>query len=117
MKLFTLVTASVLIALAFAPVHAATNSGVRVNVPFAFVAGGRELPAGEYIIEQGTDSGLMMIHGRGAGHSTAFLTMTAATKTNDEPGVKFISVRGQKRLDRVELNDGTVRAVLKPPTK
>lgn len=48
------------------------------HIPFAFVAGGKAFSAGDYRLNKGGESNVMLI--RGAGNSAAFLTTTA------EPG-------------------------------
>lgn len=117
MKLVKLFVTSVSIALAFAPVHAQTNTLVRLQVPFGFIAGTQEMPAGDYTIEQTSESGVMMVRGQGVGHTVALLTMLVQAKSTDEPGAKFVTVQGQKYLNRVELTDGTARAIVMHSTK
>ncbi len=112
MKLLKLVTLSVFTALVVAPVHAQNNSSIRIHVPFAFVAGGKALPAGDYILQQTSDSGVIVVMGTGEAHSVALFTRSADTKNTDEPGARFTSIDGQKYLAQIELNDGTARAVL-----
>ena len=112
MKLLKLVTLSVFTALVLAPVHAENNSTIRIHVPFPFIAGSKALPAGKYIVQQTSDSGLVMVYGRGEAHSVALMTRLADARPTDEPGARFTSIDGQKYLDQIELTDGTARAVL-----
>src|SRR5258708_15701191 len=112
MKLFKLLALSVFTALALAPVHAESNSSIRINVPFPFIAGGKALPAGEYIVQKTSDSGLLVVYGRGEDHSVALMTRSAEARPTDEPGARFTSIDGQKYLDQIELTDGTARAIL-----
>jgi hypothetical protein len=112
MKLLKLVTLSVFTALVLASVHAENNRTIRIHVPFPFIAGSKALPAGEYIVQQTSDSGLVMVYGRGEAHSAALMTRLADAKPTDEPGARFTSIDGQKYLDQIELADGTARAVL-----
>ena len=112
MKLLNLVTPGVFIALALAPAHAEDNNGIRIHVPFSFIAAGKAMPAGDYVVQEVNDSGLLMVHGRGESNSVALLTRSADAKAKDLPGAKFISIDGQKYLDQVELTDGTARAAL-----
>ena len=60
--------------LAFATVVNAQSEVVNVRVPFAFVAGGKSLPAGDYRLDKGQGSGVLTIQG-GSGNSAAFLTI------------------------------------------
>lgn len=112
MKLLNLVTLSVFTALVLAPVHAEDNSSIRIHVRFPFVAAGKALPPGDYVLQEISESGLMMIHGHSEADSVALLTRSADAKPKDEPGARFISIGGQKYLDQVELTDGTTRATL-----
>ena len=107
-----LVTCSVFVALALVPVRAQSNSLVRVQVPFAFTAGGKTLPAGTYTIEQTSESGLMMVHAVAGGQAAAVMTVPVVTNADTDPGARFITVAGHKYLDRIEMTDGSVRAVL-----
>jgi hypothetical protein len=112
MKLFTLLTVSVFTALALAPVHAEDNNSLRIHVPFAFVVAGKALPPGDYTLQENNESGLVMVRGRGETGSVVLLTRSADAKTSDEPGVRFVSIDGQRYLDQIELSDGTARAIL-----
>ena len=112
MKMSKLLTAGVLFVLAVAPMRAQSNGFLRVQVPFSFVAAGKELPAGVYTIQQNSESGIMIIHGVGEGRTVALPTMLVWTNGSEEPGAKFSTVAGQKYLDRIEMPDGTVRALL-----
>ena len=44
----SLITLGLFAAMAVAPVYAQFQDPIRVNIPFAFVAGGKQMPAGEY---------------------------------------------------------------------
>jgi len=112
MKLSKLLTAGVLFVLAIAPMRAQNNGFLRVQIPFSFVAAGKELPAGEYTIQQTSESGIMIIHGLHEGRTVAAPTMFVWTSGSQEPGAKFTTVAGQKYLDRIEMPDGSVRALL-----
>lgn len=112
MKLSKLLTLSVFTALALAPVRAQNNGWVRVQVPFSFVAGGRTLPPGTYTIEQTSGSGLVMVHRLGDGNAAAVMTIPVVAGPETDPGARFVTVAGQKYLDRVELTDGSVHAVI-----
>jgi len=60
--------------LAFAVTVNAQSEVVTVHVPFAFEAGGKLLPAGNYRVDRAEGSNLLVIHGT-SGNSAAFLTM------------------------------------------
>jgi hypothetical protein len=107
-----LLTAGVLFVLALAPMRAQNNGFLRVQVPFSFVAAGKELPAGEYTIQQTSESGIVIIHGAGEGRTVVSPTMFVWASGSEEPGAKFTTVAGQKYLDRIEMPDGSVRALM-----
>jgi hypothetical protein len=65
--------------LAFAVTVNAQSEVVTVHVPFAFEAGAKLLPAGNYRVDRAEGSSLLVIHGD-SGNSAAFLTM--ATESN-----------------------------------
>ena len=69
MKMSKLLTAGVLFVLALAPMRAQSNGFLRVQIPFSFVAAGKELPAGDYTIQQTSESGIMIIHGASEGRT------------------------------------------------
>ena len=117
MKRLKSVTLSVFIALALAPVHAEENNRMRIHVPFAFFAAGKALPPGDYILEETSESGVVMIHGRGQGGSVALLTRSVDSKPADEPGAKFVTIDGQKYLNQIDLINGTARATLSHASK
>ena len=52
MNIRTLVTLSVLCAASLTLGYAQQSETLRVHIPFAFVAGGKELPAGDYTLLQ-----------------------------------------------------------------
>jgi hypothetical protein len=110
MRFLNLVTVSVFIALALASVHAEDKNSLRIHVPFPFVAAGKALPPGDYILQASGESGMVIVHG--AAGSVALLTRSTEPKQADEPGVRFVSIDGQNYLDQIELTDGTARATL-----
>lgn len=112
MKISKLLTAGVLGVLALAPIRAQSNGFLRVQIPFSFIAAGKELPAGDYTIQQNSESGIIIIHGVSEGRTVSLPTMFVWSNRSEEPGAKFTTVAGQKYLDRIEMPDGTVRALL-----
>ena len=61
--------------LAFTLAMNAQSEVVTVHVPFAFVAGGKQLPPGDYRVDRGEASNVLLMHG-GSGNAAAFLTMS-----------------------------------------
>ena len=69
--------------MAFTMAVSAQTELVTVHVPFAFAAGGRLLPAGDYRVNRAEESNLLMIHG-GSGKAAAFLTMVVESSAKIE---------------------------------
>jgi hypothetical protein len=69
---------------------AAQSSELKVNVPFAFVVGGRTLPAGTYYVQKTDESGLVLIHAR-TGESAIVLAVASGNynSVDDQPGLSF----------------------------
>jgi hypothetical protein len=102
-------TTSAIFALSLVSGHAQPGETVRVHIPFSFIAAGRELPAGDYVIEQSGDAGAWLLHGRSS--SVGFLTYSGNGRSS-ETGAQFSVSSGHKYLDGIHLNDGSVRQVL-----
>ena len=109
MKFSKLFTLSVFFALALAPMHAETNL-VRIHAPFAFVVAGKELPAGDYLIEQTSETGVLLI--RGQGGSMMVLTTSGEPDVRHYPGASFATAGGEKYLTKVRLLGGPTRVVM-----
>ena len=105
-KLFQ--TLAVLAVLAFAGSASAADVGTefRVNVPFAFMVGTQQLPAGYYLVQE-SNSGLLLITGEGTG--AAVLSIPAEmTKTGVPTGLVF----SKNHLTAVEVSGEGTRSVL-----
>jgi hypothetical protein len=66
----------------------AQSEVVTVHVPFAFQAGDKLLPAGDYSVDRGEVSNILVIHG-GSGNSSAFLTMAVESKKTETASLIF----------------------------
>ncbi len=69
--------------MAFTLVVNAQTEVLTVHVPFAFEAGGKLLPAGDYRVNKEEGSNILLMQ-NGTGSSTMFLTMTADTFASAE---------------------------------
>jgi len=86
--LLSLVVLNLICAVSFG---AASEGGMAVDVPFAFVAGGTTLAPGHYVIEKMSGSGqsvLMIRNAEGAVVQTALCTSSGAGVSN--PRIEFI---------------------------
>jgi hypothetical protein len=90
---------------------------VNVNVPFAFMAGGKMLPAGQYTIGEGTSGGFLMIRGNQPNSTALVLAVNAGESTNNHAGVTFSRRDGSVVLSTVEIPGGASYSLLAPPQK
>jgi len=98
--------------LAFTLTVAAQSEVVTVHVPFAFQAGGRLLPAGDYRVDRAEESNLLLIHG-GSGNAAAFLTMTVESATKVENASLIFERQGSALvLSAIRLPGQESRVVL-----
>jgi hypothetical protein len=89
--------------LAFTMTMNGQSEGITVHVPFAFQAGGKSLPAGDYRLEAGEASNVLVIEGS-HGNSSAFLTMASESAGATEgPSLIFKRDGGTMVLSAVHL--------------
>ena len=89
--------------LAFAMTVNAQSEVVTVHVPFAFEAGGKLLPAGDYLVDRGEASNVLVIHGS-SGNGAAFLTMaTESAGPADKTSLVFARENGTLVLSAIHL--------------
>jgi len=75
--------------LAFAMSLSAETALINVNVPFAFMAGGKALPAGQYTIGEGSGGGFLLIRGNQPNSTALVLAVNSGQSGNSQAGVKF----------------------------
>ena len=100
--------------MAFTLAMNAQSEIVTVHVPFAFVAGGRELPAGDYRVDRAEASNVLLMHGR-PGDAAAFLTTTTETFGRTEgPSLIFEHEGSTLVLSAIRLPGQQSRLVFAP---
>jgi hypothetical protein len=82
------------------------TEGVRVNVPFEFVAGGAILPAGTYTVERLSLEPYSAIAISGYGHSALVLPIAIDGARTEQPKLGFESVGGKHFLRDVATPRG-----------
>jgi len=93
----------------------AQSEVVTVHVPFAFEAGGKLLPAGDYRLDRAEGSNLLLIHG-GSGNSAAFLTMAVeSTATVETPSLIFAREGGKLVLTAIRSPGRQARVLFASP--
>jgi len=92
----------------------AQSEVVTVHVPFAFEAGGKLLPAGDYWVDRGEQSNILLIHGASGG-SSAFLTMLVDSAAKaDAASLVFVRQGGTLVLSAIRLPGQESRVLLAP---
>jgi len=87
---------------AFTATVNAESALANVHVPFAFAAGGKMMPAGDYTLESPDMSSVLVI--RGTSRSAALLAVTAApTESTTKAQLVFERKNGELFLSGVEL--------------
>jgi hypothetical protein len=87
-------------------VRAQDTGGVRVNVPFEFVAGGATLPAGAYTIGRLSLEAFSGIAISGYGHGVLVLPIAVGGTGAGQPELRFEHVGGKYFLSEVETPKG-----------
>jgi hypothetical protein len=95
----------------------AETSLVNVNVPFAFSAGGKMLPAGQYTIGEATSGGFLLIRGNQPNSTALVLAVNAGQSTNDHAGVTFSRHGGAVVMSTVEIPGGSSYSLVAPELK
>jgi hypothetical protein len=93
----------------------AQSEVVTVHVPFAFEAGGKLLPAGDYWVDRAETTNILLIHG-GSGNSSAFLTMIVDSAAKaDTASLVFARQGSTLVLSAIRLPGQQSRVLLPAP--
>lgn len=103
--------------LAFAMSLSAETSLINVNVPFAFVAGGKMLPAGQYTIGESASGGFLLIRGNQPNSTALVLAVNAGESTTNHAGVTFSRHAGTVVMSTVEVPGGASYSLVAPEQK
>jgi hypothetical protein len=102
--------------LAFTMAVNAQSEVVTVHVPFAFEAGGKSLPAGNYRVDREEATNVLVIHGT-SGNSAAFLTMAVEQAgAANSASLLFEREGGALVLSEIRLPGQQSRILLAPHT-
>jgi hypothetical protein len=86
--------------------RAQDTEGVRVNVPFEFIAGGTTLPAGTYSVGRLSFDGFSGIAIRGYGNAALVLPVAVNGNPAGQPELSFEHVGGKYFLSEIETPGG-----------
>ena len=92
--------------------RAQDTEGVRVNVPFEFVAGGATLPAGTYTLGRLSLEAFSGIAISGYGHGAFVLPIAVGGTGAGQPELSFEHVGGKYFLSEVETPGGVYTCAL-----
>jgi hypothetical protein len=87
---------------------AQSSSAVRVHVPFQFVLGRTMMPAGDYVVEQDSTSGIVYFQSRAAHGSVAMLSINnGAALSGRSPRLVFQREGANVVLTKIQLPDAS----------
>lgn len=89
--------------LAAMPAMATTVSSTRTNVPFAFLASGKPMPAGEYTIGKTSETVMNVRHTDGAAALALITRHVGPIHGNGQPRLVFVKKNGRYHLSEVHL--------------
>lgn len=88
----------------------ASDDIIDVNVPFSFVAAGRQMPAGPYVIETSKSSGIVLLRGSGRGVLIAS-GPGGSLHTDGKPGLVFKKKGESAYLIGIQTGDLPARSI------
>jgi hypothetical protein len=80
---------------------------INVNVPFAFVAGGKTMPAGTYTIGEPSNGGVLLIRGNQPNSAALVLAVNAGPSTKGSADVVFSRHGGEIVMSAIEIPGGS----------
>ena len=100
------VAAGAILLCAAGTARASTSTVLKADVPFAFVANGRNFPAGKYTVQRDdrSSSSVLLIRGERNSHTAAFVATTrdgGHDPAGSQPALTFKAHENQYRLSSV----------------
>jgi hypothetical protein len=116
-KMFGMIGVAVTLGLAGGTAFAGGVNDTTVKVPFAFIVGNTELPAGEYIVKEMPYATDVMVLARTDGRelATTLATSNDADARAAKPALGFAKFDDHYFLTRVTTGEGTEREVVLTP--
>jgi hypothetical protein len=85
---------------------------LRVQIPFAFVAGQANLPAGDYIVTEDSTSGVVMLQSQATKSAAVVLSSNGNTPLHGRSPELIFERRGDRNvLTQVQVSDSPSRIV------
>lgn len=112
MKINSLRVLAALFTLSAGMLAASDTAALRVAVPFSFMLSGQSMPAGDYVIEQSLETGMLVVHPVG-GHQTFMVLSEPGNAQSFEhpPSLKFERRNGQVYLVGVLTGSAPARTI------
>lgn len=97
---------------------ARADERIVAKVPFAFIVGDRQLPAGDYVVKEAIDgSGVLGIANADGRHLALTMTIPSSTNTREgQPELVFEKFENHYFLARVAPQDGDEREIVLTPS-
>ena len=92
----------------------AESAMIRVNVPFAFVAGGTVMPAGAYTIEEPSIQGVLLLRGNQPNSTAMVLAVNGGPSNTAQAGVTFTHKGSEVILSTVTVPGGSSYSLVGP---
>ncbi len=97
------------------PAAFAASPLIKANVPFAFLVGARQMPAGEYTVTSSNNSAnVLYIHGPGQGAVVLSSPLSAGAIDTKETSLVFKTKGTQRYLVGVRMSGEAGRSVAEP---
>jgi len=86
------------------PAMANTTPITKTNVPFAFVANGKTMPAGQYVIGKNSENVMSVRNEKGEASLTLVTNHVGPVDGAAKPKLVFVKKNGQYHLSEIHLN-------------
>lgn len=100
----SIVLATAALAVAALTVQAAHAESTRINIPFSFVAEGKNLPADVYVVERNANTNLLALHARSTGKSI-LLVVSPIGEGRKDVSLRFNERNNTHVLDSVQYGN------------
>jgi len=87
------------------------------KVPFAFMVGTAQLPAGSYVVKEWDDPRIVTIESEDGRHVAITLTIAGSSESRPQASLVFEKFEGQYFLQRMTTADGSEREIVLTPAR
>jgi hypothetical protein len=83
-------------------------NSLQVHVPFDFIAAGRKLPAGDYVMSESDGAMVIRISGNGPGNSVMLAARPGGVRSSGGSSASFEQIGADKYLSELHMADDRV---------